>query len=46
MNKKRKNGFTLVEIIAVIVILAIITVIATVSFTAVRKKIYKKIMIA
>ncbi len=38
MNKKRKNGFTLVEIIAVIVILAIITVIATVSFTAVRKK--------
>lgn len=35
MNKK---GFTLVEILAVIVILAIITTIATVTFTSVKKK--------
>ncbi|MBR1413348.1 MAG: type II secretion system protein [Bacilli bacterium] len=35
MNKK---GFTLVEILAVIVILAIITTIATVTFSSVKKK--------
>ncbi len=38
----KKNGFTLIEIIAVIIILAIITVIATVSFTAIRKKTLQK----